>query len=146
MNRPLTQEEFYFEETLRSHVDELIRMEGILLQIAKQIGLSEERVPLFIVAVTEALSNAILHGNRQDPQKQVRIRFRYVSSSIRPGGKLLVEVRDEGTGFDPSSLPDPTEEDNLLRESGRGIFLMRNLADGIEFKEGGRCVELRFDL
>ncbi len=135
-------EAFSYEERIPSHVDQLVQVEPLLEQIAKRAGLSEERTPLFIVAITEAIANAILHGNRQDASKQVWLRFSY-----DPAQRLLVvEVEDEGVGFDPTTLPDPTVEENLLRESGRGIFLMRNLADAVEYKKGGRCVELRFVL
>jgi serine/threonine-protein kinase RsbW len=128
-----------------SRLEEILRMEDVLSQIAQEVGLPEERTSLFVVAVTEALSNAILHGNRQDPSRSVHVRFRYLPAqdSSTPA-KLRVEVEDEGPGFDPSSLPDPTEEKNLLRESGRGIFLMRHLADLVEFHKGGRCVVLEF--
>lgn len=137
-----TSQGFFREETLQSHLDEIIRMESLLNAMATEAGLPEERIPLFIVAVTEALSNAILHGNRQQKDKTVRMRFRFL-----PADKLLsVEVQDEGEGFDPTNLPDPTHGDNLMRESGRGIFLMRNLADEVLFHQGGRCVELRFRL
>lgn len=135
-------EAFSYEERIPSHVDQLVQVEPLLEQMAKRAGLSEERIPLFIVAITEAIANAILHGNRQDASKQVWLRFSY-----DPAQRLLVvEVEDEGVGFDPTTLPDPTVEENLLRESGRGIFLMRNLADAVEYKKGGRCVELRFVL
>lgn len=137
-----TSQGFFREETLQSHLDEILRVETLLNEMAYEAGLSEERIPLFIVAVTEALSNAILHGNRQQKDKSVRMRFRFL-----PADKLLiVEVQDEGEGFDPANLPDPTQGENLLRESGRGIFLMRNLADEVHFHQGGRCVELRFYL
>lgn len=135
----------YYEESLPSRLEEILRMEGVLSQIAQEVGLSEERASLFVVAVTEALSNAIIHGNRQDPTRLVHIRFRYFpAQEASTPAKLRVEVEDEGTGFDPSVLPDPTDEKNLLRESGRGIFLMRHLADSVTFDKGGRCVVLEF--
>jgi len=135
-------EAFSHEERIPSHVDQLVKVEPLLEQIARRAGLSEERRPLFVVAITEALANAILHGNRQDVSKQVQLRFSY-----DPARRVLaVEVEDEGMGFDPTVLPDPTVGENLFRESGRGIFLMRNLADAVEYKKGGRCVELRFFL
>lgn len=136
----LFEQQYSREEQIPSHIDQLVRIESLLDKVAQEIGLPEERHPLFVVAVTEALSNAILHGNRQDPNKYVSLRFRY-----DPSRRVFsVEVEDQGPGFDPSILPDPTEADNLLRESGRGIFLMRNLADAVDFKKGGRCVELQF--
>ncbi|MCS7152680.1 MAG: ATP-binding protein [Bacteroidia bacterium] len=137
-----TSQSFYREEVLRSDLSEILRLEELLSELAYKAGFSEERAPLFVVAVTEALSNAILHGNREQPEKSVFLRVRW-----EPEHKLLsVEVQDEGEGFDYTNLPDPTQEDNLLRESGRGIFLMKSLANEVLFREGGRCVELRFFL
>ncbi|MCX8111707.1 MAG: ATP-binding protein [Bacteroidia bacterium] len=137
-----TSQGYIREETLQSHLDELLRVEKVLTEVAYVVGLPEDRIPLFIVAVTEALSNAILHGNQQQPDKRVFMRFQWSPLDRM----LVVEVQDEGQGFDPSGLPDPTQGDNLLRESGRGIFIMRNLADEVVFHQGGRCVELRFIL
>lgn len=128
-----TQQGFSHEEVVRSHIDEVVRLEPLLSQIAAAAGLPEERQPLFIVVITEALSNAILHGNKQDPRKLVRLRF-----YTRPDPPTLIaEVEDEGMGFDPTKIPDPTVEGNLMQESGRGVFLMRNLADEVIFKKGG---------
>lgn len=136
----ITSQGFFQEEWLSSDLDELLRMETVLTEIAQRIGFSEDRIPLFIVAVTEALTNAILHGNHLQPDKKVRLSFNW-----DPKANLLkVEIEDEGEGFDPSALPDPTKEENLLRETGRGIFLMRKLSDALYFKSGGRCVEMHF--
>jgi len=141
-NLHTTSQGFFREEILQSHLDEIVRAENILSEVALGAGIPEEKTPLFIVAVTEALSNAILHGNRQRADKKVTLRFIH-----KPEERLLlVEVQDEGEGFDPSNLPDPTQKENLLRESGRGIYLMRNIADEVLFHQGGRCVELRFRL
>ncbi|MCS6895455.1 MAG: ATP-binding protein [Bacteroidia bacterium] len=142
MSSPITSQGFFREEILSSDLDELLRAEPILTEVASMAGLSEERTPLFIVAVTEALSNAIVHGNRQQKDKVVRMRFSW-SPETRT---LTAEIQDEGTGFNPATLPDPTATENLLRESGRGIFLMRNLADSVEFQHNGTCVELKFYL
>lgn len=142
MTLSVTQQGFSHEEIVRSHIDELVRLEPTLSRIATSVGLPEERQPLFIVVITEAVSNAILHGNKQDPKKVVRLRFH-----TRPDPPTLIaEVQDEGAGFDPTKIPDPTTDKNLLQESGRGVFLMRSLADAVEFKDGGRCVELHFRL
>lgn len=130
----------HVELCLMSHLDEILRVEARLSAWAREMGLPEERIPSFIVAVTEAISNAILHGNRQNPEKHVRVRL--FQCKAPPG--LMVEVEDEGEGFNPQLIPDPTQQDNLLKEGGRGIFLMRNFADILEFLKGGRCVRLLF--
>lgn len=90
------------------------------------------------VALSEALSNAILYGNRQNPEKHVRVR------AALDGEKLVLEVVDEGTGFDlEQSTSDPTSRENLEREDGRGLFLMRQLMDHVErFDDHGNVVRL----
>jgi serine/threonine-protein kinase RsbW len=81
------------------------------------------------VAVQEALANAIVHGNLSDPEKTVRI-----SITVNENCDLLVSVKDSGSGFDPSSLPNPIAVENLLASHGRGIFLIRQLMDEVDFK------------
>ncbi len=88
------------------------------------------------VALGEALANAILYGNRQDPDKKVR-----VQAELRPG-EVVVTVTDEGRGFDPSAVEDPTRPENLERSHGRGLFLLRSLADEVRFNETGNSVTL----
>jgi serine/threonine-protein kinase RsbW len=88
------------------------------------------------VALGEALANAILYGNRQDPDKKVR-----VQAELRPG-EAVVTVTDEGRGFDPAAVVDPTRPENLDRSHGRGLFLLRSLADEVRFNETGNSVTL----
>ena len=88
------------------------------------------------VALGEALANAILYGNRQDPEKHV-----HVQAELRPG-EVVVTVTDEGEGFDPSSVADPTLPENRGRSHGRGLFLLRKLADEVRFNEVGNAVTL----
>jgi len=81
------------------------------------------------LAIGEALANAIIHGNRCDPEKTAR-----VVVAVNERGDLLVSVKDLGSGFDPSRLPNPTAPENLLAANGRGIFLIRRLMDEVDFK------------
>lgn len=90
------------------------------------------------LAMREALNNALRHGNKMDPTK--RIHFSYTCD---PQRGLWVMIRDEGKGFDPDAVPDPTQPENLDRTGGRGVFLMRNLMDEVEFRDGGREVQMR---
>lgn len=90
----------------------------------------------FRVGLTEALSNAMLYGNDADPRKRVRIEVR-----IGPGA-IRARVTDQGSGFDPERVPDPTLPDNLTRPGGRGLFLMRKLLDEVHFNERGNSVTL----
>ena len=91
------------------------------------------------VALSEALANAIIRGNREDPAKCVRVRAELARDVIR------LHVTDEGAGFDPAAVPEPLDADGLRRASGRGLFLIRNLVDAVEFNERGNsiCMTLR---
>jgi anti-sigma regulatory factor (Ser/Thr protein kinase) len=84
-------------------------------------------------ALREALSNAMLHGNLGDPVKSVGL-----TVEIEEGGGITIVVRDSGAGFDPAGLPDPTEGDNIYRDSGRGVYMIQRLMDQVEynFKDG----------
>lgn len=93
-----------------------------------------------MVAVTEAVNNAIRHGNKFDKDKNVYLSL-YANES-----QLKFEIEDEGTGFDFNNLDDPTAPENLENPGGRGIFLIRHLADEVEFSNDGRRVELTFAL
>jgi serine/threonine-protein kinase RsbW len=90
----------------------------------------------FRVGLTEALSNAMLYGNGSDPQKRVRV-------EVDVGTKeVAVRVTDQGTGFDPSAVPDPTLPGNITKTGGRGIFLMKALMDEVRFNDQGNSVTL----
>ncbi len=90
----------------------------------------------FRVGLTEALSNAMLYGNARDPRKRVRIEVTVGREAIR------AQVTDEGEGFDPSEVPDPTRPPHLEKTGGRGLFLMRELMDEVHFNERGNSVTL----
>jgi serine/threonine-protein kinase RsbW len=90
----------------------------------------------FRVGVTEALANAILYGNEQDPQKSVQVAVALNNTAVE------VEVRDEGPGFDPTSIPDPRLPENLERTGGRGVFLIRELMDEVHYGPRGNSVRL----
>jgi anti-sigma regulatory factor (Ser/Thr protein kinase) len=100
---------------------------------------AEADVEMIGLVVREALVNAIVHGHHCDPQKTVRI-----SVAVNENGELLVSVRDSGSGFDPGRLPDPTDAENLLVPHGRGIFLIRQLMDEVDFRfDHGTEVRMR---
>jgi serine/threonine-protein kinase RsbW len=88
------------------------------------------------LACDEAITNAIIHGNRSDSDKKVSIQI-YISSS-----RIKIRIKDQGEGFDADTVADPTEGANLLRPSGRGVYLMRSIMDTVEYKESGRVLEL----
>lgn len=90
----------------------------------------------FRIGLTEALANAVLYGNGQDPAKKVRVELHFEDAGIR------VRVTDEGVGFDPAAVPDPTLPENVSKTVGRGIFLMRELMDEVHFNASGNSVTL----
>jgi serine/threonine-protein kinase RsbW len=89
-------------------------------------------------ALHEAICNAVVHGNAEDPDKGI-----YVSCRCSIDGEISITVRDEGQGFDSRAVPDPTTSENRLLAHGRGIYLMRALMDEVSFEEGGRVVSMR---
>lgn len=93
-----------------------------------------------LIALTEAVNNAIHHGNRLDATKQVSLGYRAEHD------KLVFVVGDDGPGFDHENLPDPTDPQNIEKPHGRGVFLMRALADSVEFSDNGATAELTFSL
>ncbi len=105
------------------------RVEGFLEKVNRRTKLTEVQFNKLLVAATEAVNNGIIHGNKRDPHKKVILSCEINSSS------LVIRVQDEGPGVDPSSLPDPLAEENLMRENGRGVFLMRSLMDVVEFEK-----------
>jgi serine/threonine-protein kinase RsbW len=110
--------------------------------IARLAGLDEEARHWVNVAVRESVINAIKHGNRQDPGKMVYVDF---STSEQPDHELAISVRDEGEGFEPEEVADPLAPENMLKSSGRGIFLMKNFMDDVVLRkvpEGGMEVRM----
>lgn len=107
---------------------EQVDLVGIVIQSTlEQIGVESDQSHWLVMSVREAVINAILHGNREDSTKRVLVEVDL------EGPDFVVRIEDEGEGFDPDSLPDPTAPENLLRPSGRGIFMMRQFADSIEY-------------
>ncbi len=103
----------------------------------KDHGVSDEVIFDVHVGFEEALRNAMVHGNKSHPEKRVTIEAEFDDE------KLVLTVEDEGEGFDLKALPDPTVEDNLLKESGRGVYLIRHLMDEVEYTNSGRKVMMK---
>lgn len=118
---------------------ENIRMIESFIDNAKEkFKLEDDIYGNIMIAVTEAVNNAIKHGNKNDKSKNVDLSLMLEETQIR------FEIRDFGDGFDYLNLPDPTAPENLEKPGGRGIFLMKNLSDEVSFKEDGKVVELNF--
>jgi serine/threonine-protein kinase RsbW len=106
--------------------------------VGRMAGLDDEAIHWVGVAVRESVINAIKHGNANDERKRVHVDFTPLNEETPPG--LAIRVRDEGTGFDPSTLPDCCAPENILKSSGRGIFLIRSFMDEMVLRrapEGG---------
>jgi serine/threonine-protein kinase RsbW len=121
-----------------SIVDNIRMIESFIDNAKERFHLDEDIYGNIMIAVTEAVNNAIRHGNAGNSSKNV-----YLSLLLNEN-LLKFIIKDEGPGFDYHNLPDPTAPENLEKPGGRGIFLMKHLSDEVEFKEGGKVVELSF--
>lgn len=117
---------------LKSDPKEVVKVEIFLEKINKILHLDDLRFNKLLVATTEAVNNSIVHGNKRNPHKTVTVTLEYFNNIIS------VCVEDEGFGVDPSTLPDPLTEENLMRENGRGVFLMRSLMENVTFGRTSR--------
>ena len=115
--------------TLESSLDSVDKVEQTAEQLARAAGVEEDDLYRITMAVREAAVNAVLHGNAYDPQKHITASFE------NTGDSLVIRISDEGAGMDPDKLPDPLAPENLLRGSGRGIFLIRSFMDEVHFKQ-----------
>ena len=118
------------------------KVEGFLLKINRRLKLNENQFNKLLVAATEAVNNGIIHGNKRDPKKTVKLICELGQT------ELMLRIEDEGPGLDPDTLPDPLAEENLMRENGRGVFLMRSLMTSVEFERGtgGSAVTMKLPL
>lgn len=114
--------------TLESSLDSVNRVEQTAEELAKKAGIDEDEVYRITMAVREAAVNAVLHGNAYDPNKHITASFE------NTGTDLVIRICDQGNGLDPQTLPDPLAPENLLRGSGRGIFLIRSFMDEVHFR------------
>jgi serine/threonine-protein kinase RsbW len=122
-----------------SRIESVDEAATAVAEIIARAGISEEAAFGIDMAVREAITNAMLHGNKFDETKQVEISIKRTSTLLE------ISVRDEGAGFNPVGVPDPTKEENLLKSSGRGIFFMRNFMDEVDWSvlpEGGTTVRM----
>jgi serine/threonine-protein kinase RsbW len=122
----------------RSSLEMLDLVQAVSDQVGKYAGLDEDANHWLGVAVRECVVNAITHGNRSDASKHVHVEFSPFEDQTGPG--VAIRVRDEGPGFDPVKIPDCCAPENLLKSSGRGIFLIRSFMDELDLRrapEGG---------
>ncbi len=114
--------------------------EKLIDEACAQHGVHESLYGNILIALTEAVNNAIHHGNKLDPAKRVTMGYEVKD------GRIIFVVGDEGPGFDHDNLPDPTDPQNIEKPHGRGVFLMRALADSVEFSDNGATAALAFSL
>ncbi|PPK87189.1 serine/threonine-protein kinase RsbW [Neolewinella xylanilytica] len=126
--------------TLSSDPNNINQVEQLVNQLASRYHLDQEKHDNLLISLTEAVSNAIIHGNKQDRSKTVSIRFAQVT------GALSIRVSDQGGGFNYKNLPDPTCPERICECGGRGVFLMNQLCDKMRYINGGSTVEMQFRL
>ncbi|MBN1216118.1 MAG: ATP-binding protein [Candidatus Lokiarchaeota archaeon] len=131
-----------YKKEVKSDPDVLVEVEKFMLKIAKDVNMDSEKHNNFILAISEALANSIIHGNKCDSTKKVFIEV------IADNEKVIVKIKDQGDGFNVDYIPDPTEPENILKDTGRGIHIMRAFADYLEYlnTEDGTETKLVFKL
>ncbi|MGE4288241.1 MAG: ATP-binding protein [Salinivirgaceae bacterium] len=128
------------EINISSRIESLSIVENLIDEISIDLNLVADIYGNVLIAVIEAVTNAIVHGNKNEASKLVRVAF------FDDSNYLTVRVEDQGPGFDYDDIPDPTKPDNVEKPDGRGVFLMRHLADEIVFDRGGSIVQLKFKI
>ncbi|NVK66418.1 MAG: ATP-binding protein [Flavobacteriales bacterium] len=126
------------ELSIPSNFDSINKVEALIDEVCENLQVKEDYYGNVLIAVTEAVNNAIIHGNKMDNS---------LSVDVHVGDKetdFCFSVKDNGQGFDYKNLPDPTAPENLEKENGRGIYLMRSLAEAVEFSDAGRNVCIYF--
>lgn len=121
----MAEEKYHLE--IESDPNNLITVEEFINYFAKDLGLDDDKLSALLLAVTEATTNAIIHANKSDKAKLVQITAEVIE------GQLYVIIKDQGPGFQPEEVPDPTDPENLLKDSGRGLYLMRVYMDDLRY-------------
>lgn len=126
--------------TIKSDKKELNKVDKFLSRIFVKNNLPFSRYNRVLLCVSEAVVNSIEHGNRNDLDKQVSIGIDCKKE------KIFLEIRDQGEGFDYTNIEDPTKRKNVKKEFGRGIHIIKNFCEEMEFNERGNCVYLKIDV
>lgn len=113
-------------------------VERLIDELCEKYKIQEDHYGNILIALTEAVNNAIYHGNKQDISKKVVVKYN-ASPDV-----FFFRIEDDGPGFDYENVPDPTAPENIEKPNGRGVFLMRHLSDQLNFLDDGRIVELTF--
>jgi len=126
-----------FSCKLDSTLETVDSAEQTASRIASESGFDEDEVMQIAMAVREAAVNAVLHGNAYDPEKKIELEFE------RTEDDLVITIRDQGKGLDPANIPDPLSPENLLKTSGRGIFLIRSFMDDVQINPSQTGTEIK---
>ncbi|MBK0383150.1 ATP-binding protein [Pedobacter sp. SD-b] len=124
---------------LQSNSQSVAVMENFVDDLVKQLNIGDDVYANLMTCLNEAITNAIYHGNKQDPEKKVFVNLEVVNNK-----RLMFTIADEGDGFDFTNIPDPTDIENLEKLTGRGVYIMKKLADQCIFNSKGNEVELHF--
>lgn len=124
--------------TIHSDISNISLVEKLIDELSQQYSFHSDVYGKLLLAVVEGVNNAIVHGNKMVSEKKVTISYEVESS------RISFTIRDEGEGFDHTLLPDPTTPENIERTHGRGVFLMKHLADELAFSDKGNEVKLTF--
>lgn len=124
---------------IKSDITELKKVEDFVINIFIECKLDKKYFNKIYLCITEAVINSIRHGNKNDLNKQVRI----VADCIET--EIIIQIEDEGDGFDVKKVKNPTLKENVNSESGRGIFIIKNLSDGIEYNDKGNRVQFKME-
>ena len=125
-----------------SKAENISIVEKFVDDLRSEFNIGDDVYGNVLISLTEAANNAMLHGNKADEKKEVEIQY----GLDERGKNLVFIIKDQGPGFDYNSLPDPTAPENLEKASGRGVFLMMQLADMVVFSDKGATVEMQFKL
>lgn len=115
-------------------------LDSFVKKIVEQYRIRPDLHCNILVSLTEAVNNAMIHGNCGDESKNVHIKLKKLRDT------LAIQVSDEGCGFDPASIPDPTAPENITKCGGRGVFLIQQLSDTVHFRNNGSTVEMQFKI
>jgi serine/threonine-protein kinase RsbW len=125
--------------SINSDLSQLTLVEQLIDKVCSSLNIDEDMYGNVLIAVTEAVNNAIIHGNKYSDSLKVLV------DVIDQDDTFAFRISDSGTGFDFTNLPDPTAPENIEKENGRGIFLIKNLADNLEFSENGKVATIFFN-
>ena len=125
--------------TIKSDLNSIRQVEKIIDDLSTKLGVEKNNYGKIMVAAMEAVNNAVMHGNKNVSEKKVFVELKYENK------QLIISVEDQGEGFNYNNIPDPTAPENIEKITGRGVFLMRKLADEVKFNDKGNKVILIFN-